>query len=740
MMQPVKAPMTDADAAVRLDLWLQEVAGVRDDAETALIHKAGMLALEAHAGQYRASGEPYVSHVLAVARILDGIYLDAATVAAAMLHDVVEDSDVSLDQIREQFGEEVASLVDGVTKMDVIQNYSGPSQEASKARAEAESLRKMLLAMVQDVRVVLIKLADRLHNMRTLDALSETRQRAIAQETLDIFAPLANRLGIWQVKWELEDLSFRYLDPESYQQIAGWLSERRVDREHFVEVFVETLCAELHEAGVDAQVSGRPKHIYSIWRKMQRKHVAFENIFDILAVRVLVDDIKACYAALGVVHSQWSYVSGEFDDYVATPKENNYQSIHTAVVGPAGKTIEVQIRTHEMHRQSELGIAAHWRYKEGAKIGSGADYGYDDKIAWLRQLLEWKDEVADASDFVDQFKSEVFEDRVYVFTPVGMVIDLPRGATPLDFAYRIHTEVGHRCRGAKVNGRMVPLVYRLKTGEQVEVLSVKKGGPSRDWMNRDLGYLATSRARAKVQTWFKQQNYDQNVTDGRGTLERELRRLGVSDIGHDKIAAGLKFNKVDDMLAAIGRGEIRHAQIIGAAQALVAPDPHKQVTPLPQRRSTPSSPAAAVNIEGVGNLLTHIAGCCKPLPGDAISGYITHGRGITIHRSDCPNILRYIIDGKERLVEVQWGPRALATYPVDIEIIAYDRHGLLRDITAVLANEKVNVVAVNTEVNKSTNIAHMVITLEIPDLDKLSRILGHINQLSNITEVRRRRQ
>jgi len=737
MVQTTENVMTDANALERMDLWLQAVAGRRPEQEANLIRRAGLLALEAHSGQYRASGEPYVSHALAVARILDELRLDAETVTAAILHDVVEDSDVTLDQVREQFGPRIAQMVDGVTKMDLIQGFApGRSAAAQKAQTEAESLRKMLLAMVEDVRVVLIKLADRLHNMRTLNALSPERQRAIARETLDIFAPLANRLGIWHVKWELEDQSFRYLKPEAYQQIAGWLAERRVDREDYVQRFVGLLQKELEKAGIKAEVSGRPKHIYSIWRKMQRKHVSFDQIFDILAVRVLVDDLKDCYSALGIVHSQWRYVPGEFDDYIATPKENNYQSIHTAVVGPEGKTVEVQIRTHTMHRQAELGIAAHWRYKEGVK----GDAGFDQKIAWLRQLLEWKDEVADAGEFVDQFKSAVFQDRVYVFTPQGQVVDLPQGATPLDFAYHIHTEVGHRCRGAKVNGRIVPLTYVLKTGEQVEILTVKKGGPSRDWMNRDLGYLATSRARSKAHAWFKQQNYEQNLDEGRDILDRELRRLGVSELAHERLAAELGYKKVDDFFAALGRGELRPGQIANAAQSLVQPEPTmaEEVPVTGRPAPTAGGDAAAIRIEGVGNLLTHMARCCKPLPGDPIVGYITHGRGVTIHRKDCPNVLRYSTDGKERLVEVQWGPRLRATYPVDVEIIAYDRHGLLRDITAVLANERINVIGVNTRSDKLHNIAHMTVTLEIPDLDKLSRVLAHINQLPNVTEVRRR--
>ena len=722
----------EQDAAERMSLWLAEVAGRRTPEEAALIRAAGEFALQAHAGQTRASGEPFVEHALAVARILDGLHMDADTVAAAILHDVVEDCGVTLGEIHERFGDTVARLVDGVTKMDIIHRL-GPEGAAARARAEAENLRKMLLAMVEDVRVVLIKLADRLHNMRTLDALPEDRRRAIARETLEIFAPLANRLGIWQIKWELEDLAFRALEPEHYQQIAGWLAERRVDRERYIERFVRRLTEELRRAGIQAEVTGRPKHIYSIWRKMQRKHVSFDKIFDVLAVRILVDDVKDCYAALGVVHSLWPYIPGEFDDYIATPKENNYRSIHTAVVGPEGKTVEVQIRTHEMHRQAELGIAAHWRYKEGGR----ARRDFDERINWLRQVLEWKDELADAGEFVDRFKTDVFQDRVYVFTPRGDVVDLPKGATPLDFAYHIHTEVGHRCRGAKVNGRMVPLTHVLENGDRVEVLTVKKGGPSRDWMNRNLGYLATSRARAKVQAWFRQQNLEHNIAEGRAILERELKRLGVTDVSQERLAQQLKYKKVDDLLAAIGRGDVRTHQIVGALQRLVPVQPEG---PVPPAGTAPRRAAAGprVRVEGVGNLLTHMAGCCKPVPGDPIVGYITHGRGITIHRRDCPNVLRFTTQAPDRLVEVQWGAPAAQTYPVEVEITAFDRPGLLRDITAVLANDRINVAAVNTRTDPRRNVAHMVLTLEIPDLDRLSQVLAHIGQLPNVTEVQRR--
>ncbi len=553
--------------AIELEAWLKTIAPGRSEADVEFIRRACMFAANAHTGQTRVSGEPYFHHFLAAAATLAELRLDHETIAAAILHDVVEDTQVKLEEIEKEFGKRVATLVDGVTKMDVIQTFHGQTERSTREHAQAESLRKMLLAMAEDVGVVLIKLADRLHNMRTLDSLPQEKQQRIARETMDIFAPLANRLGIWQLKWELEDLAFRYLEPVAYRQIADMLAERRIDREQYIERFVHTLSDELKLAGIAADISGRPKHIYGIWRKMQRKGKDFQHIFDVRAVRVQVASVRDCYAALGIVHTLFTHIPGEFDDYIATPKENNYRSIHTAVIGPDGKTVEVQIRTHDMHQQSELGVAAHWRYKEGAK----QDTGFDRKITWLRQLLEWKDEVAEASDFVDQFKSEVFSERVYVFTPKGNIVDLPQGATPLDFAYDIHTEVGHRCRGAKVNGHIVPLTYALKTGEQVEVLTVKEGGPSRDWVSPHLGYLHTSKARSRVQQWFKQQNYDSSVSAGRAGLEREFHRLGFSDINHEKLSSRFGFSKVDDFLAAIGRGEIRSGQIMSAAQEIVEP-------------------------------------------------------------------------------------------------------------------------------------------------------------------------
>jgi len=716
-----------------VDDWLAAVTAGKPEEEKDILRRAVSLASRAHAGQQRASGEPYVRHALAVAKILADLGLDHQTLAAAILHDVVEDGGITLEDLKRDFGARTASLVDGVTKMKVIQEFQMQPGSSRREHTQAESLRKMLLAMAEDVRVVFIKLADRLHNMRTLESLPEDKQIRIARETMDIFAPLANRLGIWQMKWELEDLAFRYLEPVEYKRIAGFLAERREDREAYIGRFVATLAQELRHADVAADVSGRPKHIYSIWRKMQKKGRDFERIFDVRAVRVLVNDIRDCYAALGVVHSLWQHIPGEFDDYIATPKENQYRSIHTAVIGPDGKTVEVQIRTHEMHSQSELGVASHWRYKEGVRV----DKSYDAKIAWLRSLLEWKDEIATATDFVDQFKSEVFSERVYVFTPKGNIVDLPAGATPLDFAYDIHTDVGHRCRGAKVNGQMVPLTHPLETGDRVEVLTVKQGGPSRDWLSPHLGYLHTSKARTRVSHWFREQNLETSIAEGRAVLEREFHRLGIGDVNYEKLANRFQFNRVDDFLAAAGRGDIKPAQIMTAVQEF-AGLALKETRPVPAPRAPAATrQPAGVTIQGVGNLLTRTAKCCNPLPGDPIVGFITRGQGVTIHRQNCPNALRHHDEHDERLIEVSWGAEAGQAYPVEVEITAYDRAGLLRDITSLLANEKINVLGVSTVTDKNLT-AHMIFTLDIPNLEILSRILALLDQIPNVTGVCRR--
>lgn len=668
---------------------------------------------------------------LAVADLLADLGMDHDVVAAALLHEQVETGELTVAAVEQRFGPAIAQLVEDVTALELIGQLH---QQGPHAGKQLESLRKMLLAMAQDVRVVLIKLAARLVQMRSLNSVSSVAQQAMARETLDIFAPLANRLGIAQFKWELEDLALRALEPKTYKQLAKALDERRAERERYITQVVQTLQGELNQAGIRATVSGRVKHIYSIWRKMQRKKLPFEEIFDVRAVRIMVDSVADCYAALGVVHALWSHIRKEFDDYIANSKSNGYQSLHTAVVGPEGKTLEVQIRTFEMHKKAELGVAAHWRYKEG---GNSLGSAFDRQIAWLRQILESKEDGADNDDFLDRFKAEAFQDRVYVVTPRGTIVEMSQGATPLDFAYHIHTDVGHCCRGAKVNGRIVPLSYELKNGEQVEVLTAKNGTPSRDWLSPHLGYLKTSRARSKVRQWFRQQDQEKNIAAGRAVLEREFQRLGVElkQIDLAKVVEKLNFNKPEEIFAAIGYGDITPASVATKVQELILPPP-PEALPV-ARKSHVGEGKSEIKIRGVGKLLTHMARCCKPVPFEPIIGFITQGRGIAIHRGDCPNLLDLASRHRERLIEVDWGEETQAAYAVDVLINAYDRPGLLRDITAVLLQDQVNVLASNTRTDPKTLIARMVLTLEISGIEQLSRVLDKISQIRNVSEVRR---
>ena len=679
---------------------------------------------------YELGGQPD----LAVADLLADLRVDHEVVTAALLHEPVATGQIKQAAVRENFGAGVAQLVDGIAKLDAIGELHQSSQHAGR---QLESLRKMLLAMAQDVRVVLIRLAMRLHALRQLNRASADEQRRIARETLDIFTPLANRLGIGRIKWEMEDLALRYLDPVTYKQIAIALDERRADRERYIARVMEELRDYLGQAGIHAEVGGRVKHIYGIWRKMQRKKLAFERIFDMRAVRVLVDTVNDCYAALGVVHAHWNHIHREFDDYIAHPKPNGYQSLHTAVVGPEGRTVEVQIRTTAMHQHAELGVAAHWRYKEcGAKPGDATHQ----QIAWLRQMLEYREDEADEGDLLERFKAEAFQDRVYAITPKGAIVELAQGATPLDFAYHVHTEVGHRCRGAKVNGRIVPLTYELKNGEQVEVLTAKVGNPSRDWLSPHLGYARTNRARAKIRQWFIQQDQDKSIAAGRAALEREFQRLGIRHLKLEKVAEKLNFAKTDDLFAALGHGVLTTAQVVARIQDLLPTAPTAAESLPIARRPRPVEPGAGkgdVQIRGVGHLLIQIAHCCRPVPFEPIAGYITQGRGVTIHRQDCANLLALAGRHHERIIEVSWGETP-ATYPVDVMIVAHDRSGLLRDITSILANEQVNVLGANTLTDKETSIARMGLTLEITDVVQLSRVLDKIGQLANVMEAYRK--
>lgn len=670
---------------------------------------------------------------LAAADLLAELRLDYETVAAALLHQAMAAGRLTLPAIEETFGRAIGALVEGVRTLGFVGDLH---PHTLKAEGQLENLRKMLLAIAQDIRVVLIKLAIRLMEMRDLKSFPEPQRARIAQETVDIFAPLANRLGIGVVKWELEDLSLRCLEPATYKRLAQALDERRADRERYIRAVVERLQTELRKAGIEAQVFGRAKHIYSIWRKMQRKQLPFDQIFDVRAVRIMVNSIADCYAALGIVHGLWNHIRREFDDYIANPKANGYQSLHTAVVGPDGKTLEVQIRTAAMHQQAELGVAAHWRYKEG---GPGQGKALEQQIAWIRKMLDYQDDSADDSDLLERFKAEALQDRVYVITPKGAIVELAQGATPLDFAYHIHTEVGHRCRGAKVNGHIAPLTYELKNGDQVQVLTAKQGAPSRDWLSPHLNYLKTPRARAKVRQWFRQQALEKSIAAGRAELERELKRLGVDikTIEIIQVARRLNFTRPDELFAAIGYGDITTAQAVSKIQELILPPPPDTLRIA--RKTRLGETGGEIKVRGVGNLLTHMAKCCEPVPFERIVGFITQGRGVSIHREDCANLLDLMTHHRERVIEVDWGEETHVTYSVAIHIDAYDRPGLLRDVTSVFLAEQANVLGSNTHTDPKTAMAHMLLTLEIKDVEQLSRIMDKIAQIPNIMEVRRKR-
>jgi guanosine-3',5'-bis(diphosphate) 3'-pyrophosphohydrolase len=731
-------------------------------ADRDLINRAYRVAEAAHQNQYRVSGEPYINHCVAVASILAELQVPVEVVVAGLLHDTVEDTSVTLEDIRKDFGDDVAKLVDGVTKLTQLPRVSRGDQHPeediredelrkvadrrgepdpdatagliSKSRRYdlvSETLRKTFLAMGEDVRVVLIKLADRLHNMRTLGHLPEHKRYRIAQETLDIFAPLANRLGIWQIKWELEDLGFRYVNPEKYKEIAKNIAEKLLDRESEMNDIIEHLSEIITLAGIKPDISGRPKHIYSIYRKMVRKGVPFEQVHDIRGVRIIVPDIPSAYSTLGVIHTHWRPLPGQFDDYIAVPKDNFYQSLHTSVLYDDGKTLEIQIRTPEMHENAELGIAAHWRYKEGTP----RDDAFEKKILWFRSLMEWKQDVEDAGEFVDSLKTDVFQDRVYIFTPKGDIYDLPTGSTPIDFAYHVHTDIGHRCRGAKVNGKLVSLDYVLRTGEQVEILTAKRGGPSRDWLNPNLGLVKTQRAKAKIRYWFKKQAREQNINQGRDLLEKELRRLGVGDINIEQLAHQFDYRTVEDLYVAIGTGDV---PLVRIANQLMQNEQDEEGLKFGTRLIPDKAVEShdTITVVGLKGLLTTMARCCNPVPGDDIVGYITRGRGATIHRKDCPNILR--LREKERLVRVAWG-EPKRTYPVSVRVKAYDRDGLARDVSNLIANEGINMGLVQAGVNHDSKLSLAVLdlVLEVKDIDQLTRVLTRIEALPNVMEAHR---
>lgn len=705
------------------------------------IEKAYYLAEQAHAGQTRASGQPYITHCVGVANILIGMEVSPSLVVAGLLHDVVMDSNVTVEDIRKQFGDTVANFVDDLTKITSLPQLSRGDQhpdertplpianEASasrKADSVAETLRKMLLAIGDDVRVVIIKLADRLHNMRTLSALPPDRQKKIAQDTLDIFAPLANRLGIWQIKWELEDLGFRYVNPEKYNEIAEQLNLRRNKREDEINTIIKDLEGLLEKSEVKAKVSGRPKHIYSIYRKMLRKDASFDTIRDLRAVRVIVDDIETCYKVLGIFHMHYQPIPGEFDDYIAAKKPNNYQSLHTTVIYSDGKPLEIQIRTWEMHYNAEYGVAAHWRYKEGGSLISN---DYEQKVSMMRGLLAWSQEIEENQEILEGMRSDVFRDRVYVLTPKGDVVDLPYGSTPIDFAYQVHTDIGHRCRGAKINGKLVTLDYTLQTGDKVEILTANRGGPSRDWLNPNLGLVKSPRSRSKIKQWFKQQDRDQNLDHGKLVIEKEFKRLGLGQIDLNEFLDDFHVKTLDDLYVGIGCGDIPIGRLVNRVAELQKEALQKEMELIP---SSPSKPAVGdtVMVMGLKGLATTPARCCNPMPGDEIIGYITRGRGATIHRSDCPNVLR--VKDKERLIKVDWGT-AEKTFPVPLQIKAYDRQGLMADISAIISSEPVRLVDLSMTTRQHLVVVNLIV--EVGGINQLSRLLARLENLSNVIEA-----
>ena len=689
----------------------------------AVVEDAYHFAAKAHQGQVRKSGEPYLEHPLQTALILAELQLDASSLAAALLHDIPENCGLPVSKIEAKFGSEISKLVDGTTKLGKV---SWQAQEGVAKEAQAENLRKMLVAMAEDLRVVFIKLADRLHNMRTLDALPPQKQLSIAQETLEIYAPLAHRLGIWELKWQLEDLSFRYLEPEKYHRIVNLVAARRAQRESFIARVIKIVGEEFDKVGLRVEMSGRPKHIYSIHQKMERysalgKH--FDDIHDLLALRIVVGTVPDCYGAVGVIHSLWHPLPEEFDDYIASPKPNGYQSLHTAVMCLGTTPLEVQIRTHDMHYIGEYGIAAHWRYKEGEK----KDIHFEERIGWLRQLVDWHRELSGAEEFLESVKTDIFIDQVFVYTPKGEIKDLPKGSTPLDFAYRVHTELGHRCIGAKVNGKLVSFNYELNNGDVVEIMSTKRAkGPSRDWLNPHLGYVKTSQAKEKIRQWFKRQERAENIERGRQILEKELRHLGVK-IEREELADLFSYGNADDFLAAIGYGGITTHQI---ALALAA----QQEPPKVADEVAPPEPVlSAVQVLGVGDLVTHLAHCCHPVPGDRVIGYITRSRGVTIHRQDCYNVLHE--DEKDRLVPVEWG-KTDSLYPVSIQVEAWDRVGLMRDITTIVAEEKINIAAVASTHHEDHTVTEDF-TFEIEGLAQLSRLLKKMEGVKGVISITR---
>ena len=737
------------DGSVDLDLWLEHLQDLTDIEDLDEIRRAcetAKIAQERGASDEDVWAENTHDSFrtgLEMAQILADLHQDRETIIAAILYRAVRERKLPIDRVKKQFGKPVSKLIKGVLQMAAIGSRKNPRFDDNVLGSETtqmDNIRKMLVAMIDDVRVALIKIAERTCAIRGVKDGTRRKRYLVAREVFDIYAPLAHRLGIGHIKWELEDLSFRYLKPNDYKHIAKLLDGKRLDRQDYIDNVVQKLEYEVERMGIEAEVNGRAKHIYSIWRKMQRKNIDFSQVYDVRAVRILVPQSRDCYAVLGIVHGLWRNIPHEFDDYIASPKQNGYRSLHTAVFGPDGKVLEIQIRTFEMHEEAELGVCAHHIYK-GTDTKPNSD-AYEDKIAWLRQVLEWHDDLGESEAFSEMLRGDVAQDRLYIFTPDGHVIDMPNGATPVDFAYRVHTEIGHRCRGAKINGRIVPLNRRLHTGDQVEILTSNEERPRRDWLNSNLGFINTARARAKVAHWFKLQAKEQNADAGRQIVTKEFRRLAIDQEELDllRIAEDINLKTEEDMFAALGAGDIRLSQIINSAQRqMLAEEAEEQLDlELPVSKELDQS-AEGIRIRGVGSLLTTMATCCKPIMGDPISGYITQGRGVSVHREDCVNLIQLQEREPERIIEVDWGEEGETTYPVDIYIEAFDRSGLLRDVMLVLATENLNIIAANTLSDKHENMARLTLTVEISSLDLLGKIMDKINQVPNVMEVHRQR-
>ena len=726
MVQTAFADIDDL-SSLSVDGWLRRLPVRVDEYNLGLITQAWRLAYQKGGEVCRDTGETYFEHSVATATALAGLGLDTTTLAAALVHDLPEIDPGYEQNLPRQLSADIADLVQGVCRMHDLGSFHDSAElESFQDDGRAEGLRKMLLAMARDVRVVFITLAERLHDLRSCKDLDSIQQQHLAYETQEIYAPLANRLGIWQLKWELEDLSFRYLEPERYKELAAMLAERRSDREVYIQRVRAELQAALDEEGINAQVYGRPKHIYSIYRKMQRKGIRFDELYDLRALRVLVDNVQQCYAAMGIVHGLWMPIPREFDDYIATPKENNYRSLHTAVIGPQGKALEVQIRTHQMHQEAELGIAAHWRYKEGGK----QDASFERKVAWLRQLLEWGGE---DGVFVDRLRAEVFADRVYAITPRGDIIDLPRGATPLDFAYHIHTGLGHRCRGAKINNRIVQLTRELENGDRVEIMTAREERPSRDWLNPQLGFLYTNRARSKVRAWFKQRDHDKNVAAGRQVLDKELQRLGLNDVKLEELAKQSRYARIEAFLSALGRGEVTSGHIASLLRNRLLPQ-YPEPPPPSEKKHRASGGEGDVNVEGVGNLLTRMARCCAPAPGDPIVGFITRGSGVTIHRQDCSNFEHLRKREPERVLDVDWSTEPEGRYPVRVNVRSVELNPVLAEITRLVAAEGARLRGVQTH-TEEVDSYRTELDLQVSDVQQLARLMEKLAGLARVDQV-----